>query len=139
MTWKSPNQKSKQYHFGMKAHIGVDGKSGLVHSVADTAANVADVTQADMLLHGEESTVSAAGGYTGIEKRAEHVGRKVIWQIATRRDCYRSLRNKTFCISSYVELNMLKLGCAPGLNIPSGLLNVSWSISRGVFVAWPET
>ena len=57
-------------------------ESGLVHSVVGTAANVADVTQVDKLLHGEENMVSGDAGYTGVEKRAEHVGRSVIWQIA---------------------------------------------------------
>ena len=35
--------KGNQYFFGMKAHIGVDAESGLVHSLVGTAANVADV------------------------------------------------------------------------------------------------
>ncbi|MEB0048926.1 transposase, partial [Pseudomonas sp. Dout3] len=48
-------KKGIQYFFGMKAHIGVDAESGLVHSVVGTAANVADVTQVDKLLHGEET------------------------------------------------------------------------------------
>ena len=39
-------KKGNQWHFGMKAHIGVDAESGLVHSVIGTAANVNDVTQA---------------------------------------------------------------------------------------------
>ena len=43
------------HHFGMNAHIGVDDESGLVHSVVGTAANVADVTQVDKLLHGDEN------------------------------------------------------------------------------------
>ena len=43
-------KKGNQYFFGMKAHIGVDADSGLVHSVVGTAANVADVTQDDQLL-----------------------------------------------------------------------------------------
>jgi len=42
----------------MKAHVGVDATSGLVHSVVGTAANVADVTQVDQLLHGAETYVS---------------------------------------------------------------------------------
>jgi len=53
----------------MKSHIGVDAESGLVHSVVGTAANVADVTQVDQLLHGEETYVSGDAGYTGVEKR----------------------------------------------------------------------
>ncbi|MFV5216240.1 transposase, partial [Azonexus caeni] len=38
-------KKGSQWHFGMKAHIGVDAKSGLVHTVIGTAANVSDITQ----------------------------------------------------------------------------------------------
>ena len=45
-------QKGKQWYFGMKAHIGVDAESGLVHTLVATSANVADVTQAGALLHG---------------------------------------------------------------------------------------
>src|SRR5690554_5898583 len=43
-------KKGKQWYFGMKAHIGVDAQSGLVHTVVGTAANVSDVTQAQALL-----------------------------------------------------------------------------------------
>ena len=61
-------KKGNQWYFGMKAHIGVDSESGLVHHVAGTPANVADVTQVDRLLHGEENVVCADAGYTGVEK-----------------------------------------------------------------------
>ena len=88
-------KKGNQYYFGMKAHIGVDDESGLVHSVVGTAANVADVTQVDKLLHGEENVVCADAGYTGVEKRAEHDGRLVIWQVAVRRRTYKILRKNT--------------------------------------------
>ncbi|WP_454866439.1 IS5 family transposase [Pseudomonas umsongensis] len=84
-------QERHQWYFGMKAHIGVDDESGLVHSVVGTAANVADVTQVDKLLHGEENVVCADAGYTGVEKRPEHEGREVIWQIAARRSTYQKL------------------------------------------------
>lgn len=40
-----------------------------------TAANVADITQVDKLLHGEENVVYADAGYAGVEKRTEHEGR----------------------------------------------------------------
>ena len=82
-------KKGNQYYFGAKAHIGVDDKSGLVHSVVVTAANIADITQVDKLLHGEENAVCADAGYTGIEKREEHADRSVIWQVATRRSTYK--------------------------------------------------
>ena len=52
-------KKGNQWHFGMKAHIGVDADSGLVHTVVGTAANVNDVTQAHALVHGAETDVFA--------------------------------------------------------------------------------
>ena len=65
------SKKGNQWHFGMKAHIGVDADSGLVHTVATTAANAHDITQAHALLHGEEDVVFADSGYRGVEKRDE--------------------------------------------------------------------
>jgi len=88
-------KKGNQYYFGMKAHIGADAESGLVHSVVGTAANVADVTLVDKLLHGEENMVGADAGYTGVEKRPEHEGREVIWQIAARRRTYKKLSKRS--------------------------------------------
>ena len=79
----------------MKAHIGVDEESGLVHSMVGTAANVADVTQVNKLLHGDENVVRADAGYTGVEKRPEHEGRQVIWQIAARRSTYQKLGKRS--------------------------------------------
>lgn len=73
----------------MKVYIRVDKEPDLVRSVLGTVVNVADVTQIEKPLHGEGSIVSVDAGYTGVEKRAEHVDRKVIWQIAARRGCYR--------------------------------------------------
>ncbi len=64
-------KKGNQWHHGMKAHIGSDADSGLVHSVATTAANAHDITQAHVLLHGEETDVFANSGYRGVEKREE--------------------------------------------------------------------
>jgi IS5 family transposase len=75
-------KKGNQWHFGMKAHIGVDADSGLVHTVVGTAANVNDVTQGHALLHGEETVVFADAGYQGAAKRPEATG--VAWQIAMR-------------------------------------------------------
>ena len=67
-------KKGNQYYFGMKAHIGVDDESGLVHSVVGTAAKVAEVTQVNKLLHGAENVVCADAGYTCVEKRTEMMG-----------------------------------------------------------------
>jgi transposase, IS5 family len=77
-------KKGNQWHFGMKAHIGVDADSGLVHSVVGTAANVNDVTQAGALVHGEESDVFADAGYQGVAKREETQGIEANWHVAMR-------------------------------------------------------
>jgi IS5 family transposase len=73
-------KKGNQWHFGMKAHIGVDAESGLVHTVIGTAANVNDVTQAGALLHGQETVAFGDAGYRGVDKRPEAQG--PIWHVA---------------------------------------------------------
>ncbi len=73
-------KKGNQWHFGMKAHIGVDAESGLVHSVVGTAANVNDVTQAGALLHGQETAAFGDAGYRGVGKREEAKG--PTWHVA---------------------------------------------------------
>jgi len=78
-------KKGNQWYFGMKAHIGVDAESGLVHTVVGTAANEADVTQTKHLLHGEEKDVFLDAGYIGADKREELKDRDVNWQIAMKR------------------------------------------------------
>ena len=57
------SKKGNDWHFGMKAHIGVDATSGLVHTVIGTAGNVADVTQAHALLHGDEIAALGDAGH----------------------------------------------------------------------------
>ena len=84
-------KKGNAWHFGMKAHIGVDADSGLVHTVVGTAANVGDVIQAGNLLHGQESEAFGDAGYQGVDKREENQGRKVKWQVAMKRGQRRAL------------------------------------------------
>jgi IS5 family transposase len=86
-------KKGNQWYFGMKAHIGADRDSKLVHPVVVTAANVADITKTAELLHGEERQVHADAGYTGVEKREEIVAleRKIDWQIAGKRSAIKAL------------------------------------------------
>ena len=77
-------KKGNQWHFGMKAHIGVDSETGIVHSLSTTAANVHDVTEAHNMLHGGETQVWCDAGYQGVHKRDENLGREVEWQVAMR-------------------------------------------------------
>jgi transposase, IS5 family len=76
-------KKGNQWHFGMKAHIGVDADSGLVHTVIGTAANVHDVTQANALLHGKETSAHGDAGYQGANKRP-NARQDIRWYIAMR-------------------------------------------------------
>jgi transposase, IS5 family len=86
-------KKGNEWHFGMKAHIGVDAASGLVHTVKATAAHVADIAMTGELLQGEEHWVYADAGYVGVEKREEiqqkHAG--VTWMTAARRGTIRKM------------------------------------------------
>ena len=84
-------KKGNQWHFGMKAHIGVDVASGVVHTVKGTAANEADINQMAALLHGQEEDVFADAGYTGADKRPEHEDRDVSWNIAIKRSIIKAL------------------------------------------------
>jgi IS5 family transposase len=87
-------RKGSQWCFGMKAHIGADRDSKLVHAVVVTAANVADITKTAELLHGQEQQVHADAGYTGVEKRAEIVAleRTIDWQIARKRGQIKTMK-----------------------------------------------
>jgi IS5 family transposase len=71
-------RKGNQWFFGMKAHIGVDADSGLVH----TAANEADVEHVADLLHGKEEQVWADSGYRGAPSRVDRDDLQ--WHIAAR-------------------------------------------------------
>jgi IS5 family transposase len=73
-------KKGNQWYFGMKAHIGVDSWSGLVHTVVGTAANVHDINVAAQLLNGEEHVAFGDSGYRGIGKRDEAQG--PTWHVA---------------------------------------------------------
>ena len=82
-------KKGNNWHFGYKAHIGVDKNTGLVHTLKVTAANVHDVTMTAELLTGEEETVHGDSGYLGAEKREDAVlrnknGKKIRYKINRR-------------------------------------------------------
>ncbi len=77
-------KKGNQWSFGMKAHIGVDARSGLTHSLETTPANTSDVATAHALLHGGEERVWGDTGYQGVGKREENRDTDVDWQVAMK-------------------------------------------------------
>ena len=81
-------KKGNQWHFGMKAHVGADAGTGMVHTVEITAANVSDVTEGAKPVRPDDEFVNADAGYVGIEKRAEVTGderlSRIDWRISPR-------------------------------------------------------
>ena len=77
-------KKGNQWHFGMKAHVGVDADSGLTHSMETTPANGADVASAHALVHGDEEVVHGDAGYQGVGKRPENRDSAVDWRVAMK-------------------------------------------------------
>ncbi len=101
-------KKGNQWHFCMKAHIGVDAQSGLVHTVIGTPANVSDVTQAVGLLHGQEVDVFADAGYQGVAKREEAQALDVKWHVAMRPGKRKALDNNRASNRFMDELETIK-------------------------------
>ncbi len=65
-------KKGNQWYFGMKAHIGVDSRTTLIHSVAATAAHVHDSQVLPQLLHGQETRVWGDAAYSGHRDVIQH-------------------------------------------------------------------
>jgi IS5 family transposase len=95
-------KKGNQWHFGMKAHIGVDAKTGLTHSLITTAAHEHDLKPVDQLLHGEEAFIFADSGYRGAEKRDELASVKADWHVA-------EMPSKVKELKKHLRINKVKL------------------------------
>ena len=69
-------KKGNQWYFGMKAHIGVDSQTKLIHSIVVTPANVHDSQIMGDLLHGDETRVWGDSAYSGQEETLREVSPK---------------------------------------------------------------
>jgi len=103
------SKKGNQWYFGMKAHIGADADSGLVHTVRGTAGHVHDVTEANGLLHGEEAEVYGDAGYQGAAKRPDAKA-TINWHIAMRPGKRRALDKDKPTDALIDQLEKLKAG-----------------------------
>ena len=72
----SSSKKGNQWHFGMKAHIGVDTAHGLAHTLEVTTGKVSDYSMAETLLHGEEATAHGDRGYADKTREPDRVPRE---------------------------------------------------------------
>ena len=84
-------KKGGEYHFGMKVHVGVDDRSGLIHSLSTTAANAHDITEVPNLLHGEEDVFWGDAAFVGADKRDENKDRNIVWMVSQRIGCRKNM------------------------------------------------
>ena len=117
----SSTKKNNNYHFGMKAHIGVDTKKGLVHSLSATTAKESDIGQKDKLLHGEEKAIFGDKAYGKQSDKTAARKAGVFYGITDKAKCNRKLSNKqkarnkkTSSVRSKVEHPFHTLKCKWG-------------------------
>jgi transposase, IS5 family len=103
------SKKGEQMYFGMKAHIGADADSGLVHTVRGTWGNVHDVTEGSSLLHGQEVMGFGDAGYQGVDKRPD-AKQGVKWHIAMRPGKRRALNRDNAADALIDQAERLKAG-----------------------------
>ncbi|MGF6537269.1 IS5 family transposase [Paraburkholderia youngii] len=121
-------KKGNQWYFGMKAHVGVDAESGLVHTVIGTAANVHDINAAEALLHGQEMDVYADAGYQGIEKRC--LVSAVRWHVAMRPGRRRQLDLTDRLDAIFDQIERLKAGIRAKVEHPFRVLKQQFGYTK---------
>lgn len=87
-------KKGKQWYFGMKAHTGVDKDSGLVHTVAVSAANLHDSQAMDELLHGEETALWGDSAYQSRERQQVAEANGLAWHVNVKASRHRALTDE---------------------------------------------
>ena len=115
-------KKGNKWYFGMKAHIGVDAKSGLTHSLETTADNEHDLNQVGNLLHGKEEFVFGDAGYQGAHKREELAEVKVEWAIAERPGKVKALKQHPRKNKTIIQFERLKASIRAKVEHPFRLI-----------------
>ena len=103
------SKKGNQWYFGMKAHIGVDADSGLVHTVRGTSGHVSDIAECNTLLHRQETVAFVDAGDQGIEKRPD-AKTGVTWHVAMRPGKRRALNKENEADAMIDQAEKLKAG-----------------------------
>lgn len=123
-------KKGNQWHFGMKAHIGVDARTGLTHSFTTTSANEHDLNQAEHLLHGEEDFVFADAGYRGAEKRDALKGSDVDWYIAERPGKVRTLKQHPRINKVLINIEYMKASVRAKVEHPFRIIKCQFGFTK---------
>ena len=80
----SSTKKGNTWHFGMKAHVGADSKSGLVHTLETSTASLHDSQKAEALLHGEEKELYGDKAYADETRRKTYRSKGVKWRVCLK-------------------------------------------------------
>jgi IS5 family transposase len=123
-------KKGNQWHFGMKAHIGVDARTGLTHSFTTTAANEHDLNQAHELLHGEEYFVFADAGYRGAQKRSELQGGHAEWHIAEKPSKVKALKSHPRINKKLLNIEYMKASIRAKVEHPFRIIKCQFGFRK---------
>jgi IS5 family transposase len=80
----SSTKKGNQWHFGMKAHVGTDTKTGVVHTVVCTTASVHDSEEMEELLHGDEDEIYGDKAYVSSERQTRYESQGKVWKVSRK-------------------------------------------------------
>ena len=110
------SKKGNQWHFGYKAHIGVDTDTGLIHTLETTAGNVSDVSMTSKLVTGAEEEVHGDAGYVGADKREDAIarnkhGKKIKYRICRRPSTLKKLSRSGQYKARKVEYKKSSVRC----------------------------
>jgi len=81
----SQTKKGNQWYFGMKAHIGVDANSGLVHTVKTTTAKVHDAKMSEDLIRKDDRAVFGDKGYVSDKRKRAARANGILWAVKDKR------------------------------------------------------
>ena len=124
------SKKGNEWYFGMKAHIGVDADSGLVHTVRGTSGHVGDVVAGNQLLHGQETDAFGDAGYQGITKRADAKA-GVTWHVAMRPGKRRALDKDNNPMHALIDqLEKTKASIRAKVEHPFGVLKRQFGYAK---------
>ena len=131
-------KKGNQWHFGMKAHIGVDVASGVVHTVTGTAANEADINQTAALLHGREEAMSSP--MPAIPGRTSGPNLRTAMSPGTSRSSAASSRHCPKACGIWPSRSSGRCRrCGPGSSTRSTSSRTCSAIRGCAIAAWPRT
>ena len=123
------SRKGNQWYFGMKAHIGADAESGLVHTVRGTCGHVSDIAEGNALLHGEEAVAFGDAGYQGIDKRPD-ANAHVTWHVAMRPGKRKKLDKKNLADALIDQAEKLKAGVRAKVEHPFRVIKRQFGYAR---------